>query len=110
MKMFYLQETDLLNYLREELDDKEKQLFLVVEQDVEQQQSWLKDVESYNNVTRLVDNFDAEVVNLKDIINDQNALDQMAKQYIYNTLLLLYRSKIIVYVLTVICLFYCIFQ
>lgn len=45
--------------MRDELDNKEKQLFLVVTQEVEQKQSWLKDIESYNNTT------DAEIVNVK---------------------------------------------
>lgn len=45
-----------MNYLRDELEDKEKQLFLVVTPEVEQKQKWLKDIESYNNVTGTVDN------------------------------------------------------
>lgn len=63
--------------MREELDDKEKQLFLVVTQEVEQTQSWLKDVQNYNNANRMVENFDAEIVNLKDINSDLNIDNQM---------------------------------
>lgn len=62
---------DLLNYLRDELDDKEKQLFLVVTQEVEHKQSWLKDVETYNSATRMIDNIDAETINIKDIKFDE---------------------------------------
>lgn len=62
-----LQETDLINYLKEELDSKDKELFLVVDRDVEKEQSWLLEQNSY---TKTVQERDAEVLQLKDIVNE----------------------------------------
>ncbi|KAJ8941227.1 hypothetical protein NQ318_015659 [Aromia moschata] len=60
-------ERGLLNYLREELDCKDKELFLVVTNDVEKNQSWLQDHGGYCNTVNL--DRDAEEICLKDITN-----------------------------------------
>lgn len=39
---------DLMSYLREQLDSKEKELLIVVTKEVEQRQLWLKDVDNIN--------------------------------------------------------------
>lgn len=100
--MSYFQEIDLLNYLRDELDDKEKQLFLVVTQEVEQKQNWLKDAESYNNATRMLDNLDAEIVNLKDVNIDQCVENNIVKDQGNDNG---YHSLVISKYLTVICFY-----
>lgn len=56
--------------MRDELDNKEKQLFLVVTPEVEQKQSWLRDIESYN-AAGIVDNLEPEIVNCRVENNDQ---------------------------------------
>lgn len=59
---------DLINYLKDELDCKDKELFLVVTSEVEKDQSWLKDPIKYaTNVGGSGQERDAEVVQLKDI-------------------------------------------
>ncbi|KAJ8974664.1 hypothetical protein NQ317_011981 [Molorchus minor] len=58
---------DLLNYLKDELDCKDKELFLVVTNEVEKEQSWLQDQGNYCTTTSL--DRDAEEVQLKDITN-----------------------------------------
>ncbi|CAH1154152.1 unnamed protein product [Phaedon cochleariae] len=60
-------DTDLINYLRNELDEKEKQLFLVVIQEVEEDQSWLLDKDSYCNNSSIMDSLEAEIVEVKNI-------------------------------------------
>ncbi|CAH2005681.1 unnamed protein product [Acanthoscelides obtectus] len=64
------QESELLNYLREELEDKEKQLFLVVTEEVGKNHSWLLDQNVYSNPVNNINNIDADVVELKDIHRD----------------------------------------
>lgn len=65
--MSYFQDFDLINYLKEELDSKDKELFLVVTKEVEREQSWLLDQASYTNS---IQERDAEVLQLKDIVNE----------------------------------------
>lgn len=67
---FWFQETDLLYYLRDELDCKDKELFLVVTNETEKDQSWLLDQASYSNSLNLNYNRDAEIVQLKDILSE----------------------------------------
>nr|CAH7751793.1 unnamed protein product [Callosobruchus chinensis] len=64
------QESELLNYLREELDDKEKQLFLVVTEKVGQDHSWLLDQNIYSSALNNINDIDADIVELKDIHRD----------------------------------------
>ncbi|XP_044266950.1 josephin-1-like [Tribolium madens] len=59
-------ESDLLNYLKEELDCRDKELFLVVTNDVGKEQSWLKNQASYSNLQER----EAEIVQLRDITSD----------------------------------------
>lgn len=62
-----LQESDLISYLREELESRDKELFLVVVKDVEKEQGWLQDQTNYaNNIGER----DAEILQLKDIMNE----------------------------------------
>ncbi|KAG5882051.1 hypothetical protein JTB14_007713 [Gonioctena quinquepunctata] len=60
-------DTDLLNYLRDELDCKDKQLFLVVTEEAAKNQSWLHDKSNYMNTTSIIENRDADIVHLNDI-------------------------------------------
>ncbi|RZC42967.1 Josephin domain containing protein [Asbolus verrucosus] len=60
-------EPDLLNYLKEELDCRDKELFLVVTNDAGKEQSWLKNQATYSNN---IQERDAEVLQLKDIKSD----------------------------------------
>lgn len=39
--IFYLQSSDLIAYLKEQLDSKEKELFVVVSKEVEEKQLWM---------------------------------------------------------------------
>lgn len=57
----------MISYLKEELDSKDKELFLVVGRDVEKEQGWLLDQASYTNA---IQERDAEVLQLKDIVNE----------------------------------------
>lgn len=57
----------MISYLKEELDSKDKELFLVVGKDVEKEQSWLLDQTSYAHA---IQERDAEVLQLKDIVNE----------------------------------------
>lgn len=61
---------DLLSYLRDELDCKDKELFLVVTSETEKNQSWLLDQASYSNSLNTNYNRDAEIVQLKDILSE----------------------------------------
>jgi josephin len=63
------QESDLLNYLKEELDCREKELFLVVTNDIGKDQAWLKNETAYSNNLQ---EREAEVLQLKDIISDDS--------------------------------------
>jgi josephin len=63
------QESDLLNYLKEELDCREKELFLVVTNDIGKDQAWLKNETTYSNNLQ---EREAEVLQLKDIISDDS--------------------------------------
>lgn len=67
MSLFVFKESELINYLKDELDSKDKELFLVVKRDVEKEQSWLLDQASYTNA---VQERDAEILQLKDIVNE----------------------------------------
>ncbi|CAH1121630.1 unnamed protein product [Ceutorhynchus assimilis] len=60
-------EEALLNFVRTELDSKDKELFVVMINDVEKSQSWLKEKSNYDN--KIVDsvNRDAEEVLISDI-------------------------------------------
>lgn len=58
----------MLNYLKEELDCKDKELFLVVTNEVEKETSWLKDQASYSK--NIQEEREAEVLLLKDITSD----------------------------------------
>ncbi|KAF5290009.1 hypothetical protein FQR65_LT11675 [Abscondita terminalis] len=58
---------DLLDYLKEQLDCKDKELFLVVESEVDKTQNWLLNKASYSNNVK---DADVEVVQLKDIVSD----------------------------------------
>lgn len=62
----------MFDYLKEELDNKDKELFLVVTTEVENNQDWLNNhstLERNNLFER-----DAEVVQLKDIVRDNATL------------------------------------
>ncbi|CAH0554595.1 unnamed protein product [Brassicogethes aeneus] len=64
-------ELDLLDFLKQEMDSKDKQLFLVVTQEVDKSQTWLRDQEAYsNNITER----EAEILKLGDI-NSMNSLN-----------------------------------
>lgn len=65
--IFVFKEADLINYLKEELDSRDKEVFLVVRKDVEKEQGWLLDQASYSNA---IQERDAEVLQLKDIVNE----------------------------------------
>lgn len=62
-----MQESDLLNYLKEELDCRDKELFLVVTNEVGKEQSWLKNQASYSNNLQ---EREAEIIQLRDITSD----------------------------------------
>ncbi|KAJ8913849.1 hypothetical protein NQ315_003758 [Exocentrus adspersus] len=62
---FIGQETDLLCFLRDILNSKDKELFLVVTSETEKDQNWLLDQDGCINL--LNQDRDAEVVQLKDI-------------------------------------------
>lgn len=60
---------ELLEYLKDELENKDKELFLVVTSDVERSQDWLN---NHSNMKRFnLQERDAEIVQLKDIDSDQ---------------------------------------
>ncbi|XP_019870120.1 josephin-like protein [Aethina tumida] len=60
---------DLLNYLKQELDCKDKELFLVVSQELDKNQAWLKDQATYSNN---IPEREAEILQLKDILNEDS--------------------------------------
>ncbi|KAL3269190.1 hypothetical protein HHI36_008273 [Cryptolaemus montrouzieri] len=62
-------EEELMHFVRMELDDKDKEMFVVVSSEVAENKNWLKDLESYsNNDCYRIQERDAEVVQLKDIL------------------------------------------
>ncbi|XP_023022472.1 josephin-like protein isoform X3 [Leptinotarsa decemlineata] len=65
------QDNDLLNYLRDELDCIEKQLFLVVTEEAAKDHTWLCDGNNYMNTTGIINSRDSDIVPLSDINNDQ---------------------------------------
>ncbi|KAK9873350.1 hypothetical protein WA026_022155 [Henosepilachna vigintioctopunctata] len=61
-------ETELLSFIRSELSESDKQLFVVVLREVDEDKSWLRDIESYSNNDWInITERDAEEVQLKDI-------------------------------------------
>ncbi|XP_023022475.1 josephin-2 isoform X2 [Leptinotarsa decemlineata] len=64
-------DNDLLNYLRDELDCIEKQLFLVVTEEAAKDHTWLCDGNNYMNTTGIINSRDSDIVPLSDINNDQ---------------------------------------
>lgn len=59
---------ELLDYLKIELDNKDKELFIVVNNEIDKNQSWLLDKAAYSN--HLLER-EAEVIQLNDIISDE---------------------------------------
>lgn len=57
----------MINYIKEELESKDKEMFLVVSSDVDKEQSWLLDRTSY---CQNIQERDAEIIQLKDIVNE----------------------------------------
>lgn len=72
---------ELFEYLKEELENKDKELFLVVTSDVEKNQDWLNN-HSNTNKSNLHDR-DAEIVQLKDIspTNTNYKITSTSKEY-----------------------------
>lgn len=58
-----------MNYLKQELDCKDKELFLVVSQELDKNQAWLKDQATYSNN---IPEREAEILQLKDILNEDS--------------------------------------
>lgn len=58
----------MISYLKDELDSRDKELFLVVRKDVEREQSWLLDRANY---TDHIQERDAQVLQLKDVVNEE---------------------------------------
>lgn len=48
--MFNFQSSDLIAYLKEQLDSKEKELFVVVSKEVEEKQLWMHQYSMQNNM------------------------------------------------------------
>lgn len=59
---------ELLDYLKMELDNKDKELFIVVNNEIDKNQSWLLDKSAYSS--HLLER-EAEVIQLNDIISDE---------------------------------------
>jgi len=73
---------DFIEFLKDELESKEKQLFIVVSADVEREGSWLLSGNHVANQSNS-DN-DVEVLQLKDIISDEMKVT-MNPLYVSNT-------------------------
>lgn len=56
-----------MDYLKEETESKDKQLFVVVTSEVDKNESWLLNKSSYSNHVHLQER-EAEVLELRDII------------------------------------------
>lgn len=65
---------DLLNFMRNELDSQDKELFIVMTSDVEKCQAWLKENSNYNNKICDSQNRDAEEILVGDINMERNDL------------------------------------
>lgn len=65
-------EDDLLNFIRNELDSKDKELFIVITSEAEKSQIWLKENSNYSNKICDSLNRDAEEILVGDINVDTN--------------------------------------
>lgn len=62
-----MQSEDLIAYIKEELESRDKEMFLVVSKEIEEDQSWLLDQSRYSSKTNSIQERDAEIVKLGDI-------------------------------------------
>lgn len=69
-----MQESDLIEYLKEELENKEKELFLVVTGDVERNQNWLTGTKANYKLNER----DSEVLVLKDVVSDKLQINSLS--------------------------------
>lgn len=60
----------MIQYLKEQLDCKDKELFLVVTSEVEQKQSWLIHSSLYTNEQISISDRDADCLQLCDVVSD----------------------------------------
>lgn len=71
------QDVELIYYVKEELECKDKEMFLVVTSEIEKEQSWHHDqVNQVNNIQER----DAEILQLRDIVSDFNVLNPICNK------------------------------
>lgn len=65
---YSFQKDDLIDYLKDQVESKDKELFLVVTTNVERNQRWLSNHKSYTKDSK---DMDAEILQLADIVSDE---------------------------------------
>lgn len=59
---------ELITFLKTEIDSKDKEMFIVVSNEVAGKKSWLKDPDSYRNEPDNIEGRGAQILQLKDIL------------------------------------------
>lgn len=67
------QDEDFLSYLKDQIDDKEKELFIVVSKDIEQNQGWLLESLDNGNETNATINAENGNVIISNNENEENS-------------------------------------